>query len=166
MNTNLPDTDQAPSAPVTLRRGPLGHRLLVWFFAAIVSLLAFWLLGYVTRDIDRIQGPDYEAEVTDKLPTELVERNEKLAVELLNTKNQIDALTKQRTVLQQTVTNSQQTINQLLDLQKLSIENETSLSDEQQAALSDNLQAFLNRQAQAQDMGTPDRNADASTTIA
>ncbi|MEM9367394.1 MAG: hypothetical protein AAGD07_15495 [Planctomycetota bacterium] len=139
--------------PVTLRRGPLGHRFLIWLFAALVSWLAFWLLGYVTRDIDRIEGPSYETEVLAKVPSDLVERSDQLTVELVETKNQIDALTKQRTVLQQTVTNSQQTINQLLELQKLSIENATSLSEEQQIALSDNLQAFLDRQAQSQEMG-------------
>ena len=40
------------------RRGPLSHRILVFLFAASVSVFAFWLIGYVLEDIDEIQGPD------------------------------------------------------------------------------------------------------------
>lgn len=132
------------------RRGPVGHRFLVLVFSLGVSILAFWLLGYVLRDIDRIPGPSYETMVTESLPTELVDQQQLLAAQRQENDIRNKEVSKRRDLLRQAVENSQQTIGQLLELQRLSIEKDASLSEDQQTALAENLQSFLDRQQQSQ----------------
>lgn len=131
-------------------RGPWFHRFLIWLFAIGVSVLSFWLLGYIVRDIDAIQGPDYQALESLLLDGELVESRETLAHEIDEAQRSIANLNERRLLLQNTINTSQQTMHQLLDLQRLSIEKGAPLSDEQDAALTENLDLFLANQTQAQ----------------
>lgn len=132
-------------------RGPWFHRFLIWLFAIGVSVLSFWLLGYIVRDIDAIQGPDYQAMESSMLDTALVDRRKALADEIDDTKRSIANLNERRLLLQNTISTSQQTMHQLLDLQRLSIEKAAELSDEQESALTENLDLFLTNQTQAQE---------------
>jgi len=132
------------------RRGPIGHRFLVLLFSVGVSILAFWLLGYVLRDIDQMNGPNYQSMVTDALPPPLVEQQKQLTGQRQENQIRKKEVATRRDLLRQAVENSQQTINQLLELQRLSLEKEAQLSDDQQNALAENLQSFLDRQQQSQ----------------
>lgn len=138
------------SSPSTSGRGPIGHRFLVLLFSVGVSILAFWLLGYVLRDIDQIDGPSYQNMVTEALPPSLVEQQKQLAEQRQENQIRKKEVEKRRDLLRHAVENSQQTINQLLELQRLSLEKEAQLSDDQQNALAENLQSFLDRQQQSQ----------------
>lgn len=135
-------------------RGPWFHRFLIWLFAIGVSVLSFWLLGYIVRDIDAIQGPDYQAMESSMLDTALVDRREMLSDEIDDTQRSIANLDEQRILLKNTINTSQQTMHQLLDLQRLSIEKGTALSDAQDSALTENLELFLANQTQAQEFNT------------
>ena len=135
-------------------RGPWFHRFLIWLFAIAVSLLSFWLLGYIIRDIDTIEGPDYQAMEATMLDRALVVRRETLAHEIEATQRSITNLEEQRVLLQNTINTSQQTMQQLLDLQRLSIEKRAELSDEQTSALTENLALFLANQKQVQAYNT------------
>ena len=42
------------------RKGPAGHRFLVYFFSFLLTLFLFWLLGFVEEDIGNVRGPDYQ----------------------------------------------------------------------------------------------------------
>jgi len=59
-----------------------------------------------------------------------------------------------RRLTSQTTSDSQQTINQLLELKRLATQQQQPLSDEQQLALTDNLELFLANQRQAQQLNT------------
>jgi hypothetical protein len=132
-------------------RGPWFHRFLIWLFAIGVSVLSFWLLGYIVRDIDAIQGPDYQAMESSMLDKAMVDRREMLSDEIGNTQRSIANLSEQQLLLKNTINTSQQTMHQLLDLQRLSIEKGTQLSGEQDSALTENLDLFLANQTQAQE---------------
>ncbi len=132
-------------------RGPWFHRFLIWLFAIAVSVLSFWLLGYIIRDIDTIEGPDYQAIESSMLDTALVDRGETFSDEIDDTQRSIANLNERRLLLQNTINTSQQTMHQLLDLQRLSIEKGAELSDEQDSALTENLDLFLANQRQVQE---------------
>lgn len=135
-------------------RGPWFHRFLIWLFAIGVSVLTFWLLGYIVRDIDAIQGPEYQAMESAMLDRTLVERHDTLTAEMSDLQRNIANLNERRLLLQNTINTSQQTMHQLLDLQRLSIEKGTQLSEEQDTALTENLDLFLANQTQAQQFNT------------
>lgn len=133
-------------------RGPWFHRFLIWLFAIAVSALSFWLLGYIIRDIDAIEGPDYQAIESTMLDTALVDRDDALSDEIEDTQRSIANLNERRLLLQNTISTSQQTMHQLLDLQRLSIEKGAELSAEQESALTENLDLFLANQRQVQEL--------------
>lgn len=135
-------------------RGPWFHRFLIWLFAIAVSALSFWLLGYIVRDIDAIEGPDYQAMEASMLDSVLVDRSKTLADEIGDTKRSITNLNERRLLLQNTINTSQQTMQQLLNLQRMSIEKGAELSDEQNSALTENLDLFLANQKQSQEFNT------------
>lgn len=151
----MPPTPPPPATDDSMppqRRGPAGYRLLVWMFSLTFALLCFWLLGFVLRDIGKITGPDYMALESEMLPAELVSNDEELAAQLAQTEREITDLSEQQRVLGDSIGNSQQTVNQLLEIQRLSIEKETELTEEETAAMTSNLQLFLENQREYQSL--------------
>ncbi|MEZ6090294.1 MAG: hypothetical protein R3C05_20155 [Pirellulaceae bacterium] len=135
-------------------RGPWFHRFLIWLFTIGVSVLSFWLLGYIVRDIDTIEGPDYQTFESSMLDKDLTTRRAALAEQIDGIEREIRNVDQRQTLLQNTIRTSQQTMHQLLDLQRLSLEKGTELSDEQSTALTENLDLFLANQTQVQAFNT------------
>jgi len=105
----------------TTRKGPLVHRLLIGVFGVLLTLLLVWLLGFVLKDIGRLPGPDYsevEGRYVDKT---LTDRNTELAKELRSLETQIATLRQTQEILRNSTEGSRQTMNQLLDMQRLSL---------------------------------------------
>ncbi len=125
-------------------------RFMIFGFSVAVGVLAFWLLGYILRDIDRVQGPNYNQMLEAGLPKELQDERRALAAQLVEVKQQIASTEQRRRLTGQTTSDSQQTINQLLELKRNADQNATTLSDEQKQALTDSLQLFLANQSQTQ----------------
>jgi hypothetical protein len=125
-------------------------RLMIFGFSVAVGVLAFWLLGYILRDIDRAQGPDYTQMLEAGLPRELQDQRQSLATELATLNQQVASSEQRKRLTSQTTSDLQQTINQLLELKRSADQNETTLSDEQKQALTDSLQLFLSTQSQIQ----------------
>ncbi len=130
--------------------GSFALRLMILGFSVAVGVLTFWLLGYILRDIDRVEGPNYNQMLDAGLPKEFQDERQILAAELVDVKQQIASTEKRRRLTVQTTNDSQQTINQLLELKRNADENETTLSQEQKQALTDSLQLFLANQSQMQ----------------
>lgn len=144
-------TDNRPTG----RKGPLGHRILVWIFSVGVAVLAFWLLGYLLQDIDRAEGPSYQEMVTERIPQELSDQQQAIEKSIEEGRQRTTEVKEQRRVLGESITGSQQTINQLIDLQKLSMQDDAeTLSDQEQSALADSLQSFLQLQQQSQTLSS------------
>lgn len=126
--------------------------LLVFGFSVTVGVLAFWLLGYVLRDIDRISGPDYDQMIAEGIPATLQAERQQAAEQIDELTRQFESTEQQRQLIGQTTANSQQTINHLLELQRATSEQQQSLNEEQQQALTENLELFLTNQRQVQQL--------------
>ncbi len=135
-------------------RGSFFLRLMVLGFSIAVGVLAFWLLGYVLRDIDRIDGPNYSQMLEAELPQQLIEQRDQLEQRQLELNQKIQSAQEKRRLTAQTTGDSQQTINQLLELERLANEKSQPLTTEQQQALTENLQLFLENQRQAQQLNS------------
>lgn len=125
-------------------------RLMIVGFSVAVGVLAFWLLGYVLLDIGRVPGPNYQQMLDQRLPKALQDERQALATELVDLNQQIASTEQRRQLTGQSTGDSQQTINQLLELKRNADENETTLSQDQQQALTDSLQLFLANQSRTQ----------------
>ena len=125
-------------------------RFMIVGFGIAVGVLAFWLLGYILRDIDRVEGPNYNQMLEVGLPKELQDDRMMITAQLAEVKQKIASTEQRRRLTGQTTSDSQQTINQLLELKRNADQNETTLSNEQKQALTDSLKLFLDNQNQMQ----------------
>lgn len=130
----------------TTRKGPLVHRLLIGVFGVLLTRLLVWLFGFVLKDIGRLPGPDYvevEGRYVDKA---LAERKTELEKEVRNLETQIATLRQTQEILRNSTEGSRQTMNQLLDIQRLGLEKNVTPTQEEQDALAKSEQKFLRKQ--------------------
>ena len=127
-------------------------RLMIFGFSVATGVLAFWLLGYILRDIDRIDGPDYQMMMAQGLPADLQAEQLDLVKTSAEVAQQIKSAQERRRLGGLTTDATQQTINQLLELKRISAEKSQPLDDEQQKALTENLELFLSNQRQTQQL--------------
>lgn len=125
---------------------------MVYFFTVLFGVLVYWLLGFFTRDIGTWPGPVYaevEAQLAD---SDLMEETDDLKARISDTKRAIQNREQRQKVLRDSTSNSERTMNQLLGLQRLTLQQGLSPSTEEIAALASSQQLFLENQAKYQEM--------------
>lgn len=132
------------------RKGPFTHRLLVFAFSVVFGMLFFWLLGFVMNDIGTWPGPDLSELEKASLDQNLVQQDESLTEQIEATNREKDELEERQNLLKDSIENSTRTMDQLLEIQRLSLEKASELSPEEQSAMSENIQLFLANQQQYQ----------------
>lgn len=110
-------------------RGTRGIRFLIHLFTASLGMLIFWLLGFLIRDIESIQGPNYAQIEYTHVDQSIMKKREHLETQIVETERLITGKREEQRLAGDSSRNLQQTINQLLDLQKLSIEKAITLSE-------------------------------------
>jgi hypothetical protein len=133
-------------------KGPWTHRLLVYFFSVLFAILIYWLLGFFMRDIGTWPGPNYQ-DVEKRLS------NPKLTQEATSVQSQIDEIKRatdnrqqRQKVVRDSTSNSEKTMNQLLELQKLTLQQAKTPSNEATQALAESQRLFLANQAKYQEI--------------
>jgi predicted RNA-binding Zn-ribbon protein involved in translation (DUF1610 family)/chaperonin cofactor prefoldin len=147
MNTEANTTRPTP-------KGPWIHRFAVRFLSILFGLLIYWLLGFIVRDIGTIDGPQYEPFRKEHVPQELDDRKEQLNNDIAEASKQIRDLTRKRDLLENSVRSLQQTINQLLELQRASVENDRPLDEQNSESLNTSLNSFLKNQEDYQQLNS------------
>ncbi len=131
-------------------RGPWTHRVLIGFFSLLFALLVYWMLGFVVRDLGTWPGPSYrdvEARLQDpRLRAEM----DGLQTDIEAAKRTINEQKQRQAVLRSSTENSERTMTQLLELQKLTLQKGLQPSPEETAALAESEKLFLNNQRQYQ----------------
>jgi len=120
------------------------------FFAILAGILVFWLLGFIVDDIGQIEGPqlaDVEKRVLDQA---LLKQGEQIDKEIAAAATRIENQKARQALLRDSTTSSQQTMNQLLDMQKLNIQSNIKPSVEEQNALAQSQALFIANQSQYQ----------------
>lgn len=145
------DSPPSPSSASPTPKGPWIHRFSIWSFTLLFSLLIYWLLGFLVEDIKNIEGPDYgeiEARYVDQ---NLIDRRSNLQSQIQDLNRSITNQQEALKITSDTSRNLQTTINQLIDLQKLSLEKAVELPESEQANLSESLTHFLESQKKYQE---------------
>lgn len=131
-------------------RGPWTHRTLIWFFSALFGVLVYWLLGFVVRDLGSLPGPDYQVLEQQLLDTNLLQRVTDLRRQTEDTNRAIQDQKQRQSVLRDSTDNSERTMNQLLELQRLNLQKGGTPSELEQRSLAESQQLFLANQRQYQ----------------
>lgn len=135
-----------------LRKGPWLHRVLVHVLTVLFGLLVYWLLGFIVGDIGSWPGPNYEDLETRLMDPQLRSRAEALRKQLDETQRSIADQQARQQILRDSTSNSQTTMNQLLEFQKLSLQQSVKPTSEEKQALADSEQRFLANQQQYQQL--------------
>jgi predicted RNA-binding Zn-ribbon protein involved in translation (DUF1610 family) len=133
-------------------RGTWGLRQLIRLLTLALAVLFFWLLGFVVDDIESAPGPDFATVERQYVSAELTERQQKVENELAELQREIEGKQRRRELAGDTSENLQRTINQLLELQRLSIEKSVAMSEAEKENLSASLKQFLAAQAGYQEL--------------
>lgn len=127
-------------------KGPWTHRLLVFLLTAAVTLLVYWLLGFVVGDIGSVPGPDREAFERARIEPRLLADQEELVKRGEDLRRQIQGRQERQELLRRSTDNSRETMTQLLEMQRLALQKGVRPSAAEQAALADSQQLFLGNQ--------------------
>jgi len=133
-------------------RGTWWQRLLIASFSLALTLLFFWALGFILQDIGRLPGPDWNRLSGDRLDPAMAATTARLEEDQAGIKRQIENEERRRQVLRDSTATSQKTLGQLLELQRMSLEQQSSLPQEQQQALVESQRLFLSNQQRDQEL--------------
>lgn len=133
-------------------KGTWLHRFAIRLFTLALAVLVFWALGFLVDDIKSIDGPDYEAIEQKHVDKALVAKCSSLEWQISELARQIENQTEKQRIVGDSSRNLQQTINQLIELQKLGMEKSVAFSDTEQANFSSSLNLFLDNQKKYQQL--------------
>ena len=133
-------------------KGPWTLRTLALLFTVLVGLLVYWLLGFVMRDIGTWPGPVY-AEIEKSLSDgQLNQEATAVQKQMDETKRAIESRQQRQKVLRDSTSNSERTMNQLLELQRLALQRGVTPTQAEQTALAQSEQLFLANQQKYQEI--------------
>lgn len=128
------------------------HRLMVWVFATVLGVLLYWSIGFVIDDVGDRPGPNYEEIEARLIDPQLRQRADELRQEIETAEREEAELGKQQAVLRDSTSESQRTMNQLLEFQKLNLQKDVKPTGQEQQALAESQQLFLGNQQRYQDL--------------
>lgn len=131
-------------------RGPWMHRVLITVFTILLTLLFHWLLGFIIRDIGTLPMTPFAGFEERYLDQALVDRASSLRLQASETARQIKNEQERQGLLRDSTTSSQQTMNQLLDIQRLTLEKGIALTPPELTALAESKELFLSNQKRYQ----------------
>jgi len=123
-----------------------GLRILVVLFSILFTILVIWLLGFVMDDIGTVRGPQYSAIEKKYQDPALVAKRKKLQRNLDDILQQQKNEREKQSLLRDSTNGSKETMDQLLQMQKLGLEKGVKPTPEVQKALANSEQLFLNNQ--------------------
>ena len=133
-------------------KGTWIHRFAIRLFTLALAVLVYWVLGFFVGDIRSIRGPDYGVIEMRHLDRNLVEKRENLEKQIAELTRQIANQTEKQRIVGDSSRNLQQTISQLIELQKLGLQKSIAFSATEQANFTGSLNLFLDNQRKYQEL--------------
>ncbi len=132
------------------RQGSRLHRLFIRCLSVLLTLLLFWLLGFVVRDIGDLEGPDYQTIEAEYVAQEVRDELRDLEGQRASLGTQITNQQAIQGILQQSTNESRTTMNQLIEIHRLNLEKGVTPTEDEQQALSESERLFLSKQQEFQ----------------
>ena len=136
----------------TKSKGTWIQRLAIRLFTLVLAVLIFWVLGFFVDDIRSVRGPNYDTIETKHLDKDLVAKRIALEKQIADLTRLIANQTEKQRVVGDSSRNLQQTINQLIELQKLGMQKSIAFSETEQANFTSSLNLFLDNQKKYQEL--------------
>ncbi len=134
-------------------RGPWFHRFLIGLFTIVFACLAVWLIDFVLDDIGTLPGPTYQEVANHFLSQPLLDESKGVQQQLADVGRQIQEQRGRQTMLRDSTSRYEQTVRQLVELQRLNVEKGIAADEVSQRALSESVAFFLSNQKADQALG-------------
>jgi hypothetical protein len=131
-------------------KGSWGLRFFIILLSIVLGVLLYWLLSFIENDIGMMSGPDWTSVRGRYVTVELDEQQKSLTREIDALKRTIQVQTEQQRFLSADTVSQQNTINQLLSIQKQYIDKGQEFPAESIKILQDTQTAFLKNQEKNQ----------------
>jgi hypothetical protein len=135
-------------------KGPWVNRVAIHLLTIALTILLFWFLGFLVDDIKSIEGPQYEDIRTSHVDQLLEDEQTALQAQIDEVERQIKGKEEEQRIVTDSSENLQLTINQLIELQKLSIQKGVAFSAAEQQSLSTSLGQFLGNQKRYEELNS------------
>jgi len=127
-----------------------GHRITMWFFAVLLTLLLVWLGRFVIADIDATGWPDKESIDAKHHDQALIDQRDAIKDQIEATARLLAEQQEHVEYLRQSTRESQNTMNQLIDIRQQTLERNIEISDQEKLAFARSQSLFLANQEQLQ----------------
>ncbi|MEN6307183.1 MAG: hypothetical protein ABFD91_05445, partial [Anaerohalosphaeraceae bacterium] len=127
-------------------RGSWGIRLFIILLSTVFGVLFFWLLNFITKDIGTMEGPWYDAVRTRYVDSATDDKRKALQKEQQDIGRMIQIQREQQNLLRDSTSSLQNTMEQLLSLQKESLQKNVEFSEQSRQTLRESQVAFLENQ--------------------
>jgi hypothetical protein len=131
-------------------KGSLGVRFFIMLLGIVLGVLFFWLLSFVERDIGRTKGPIWDDIRREYVSEELDDQQKSLSKEVEVLKRKILTQTEQQRLLGSSTSSLQNTITQLLSIQKESLVKNVEFTEKSKQTLQESQSTFLENQLKFQ----------------
>lgn len=133
-------------------KGPWLNRMAIHLFTLILGVLFFWLLGFLVDDLRNIPAPRYEEVEARHLDKGLVAQRDAQDKQIADLNRQIENQQQQQGLVGDASQSLRQTITQLLEMQKIAVQQNAPFSEADKANIASSLTLFLEHQQKYQDM--------------
>lgn len=127
-------------------RGPWFHRFLIGLFTVLLTLLSVWLIGFVLDDIGTIEGPVYAEVEKTFLSRALLDDAKAAEEQLTELGRKLREQQGRQSLLRDSTSRYEQTMRQLVELQRLNVEKGITSDEATQKALAESVAFFLANQ--------------------
>jgi hypothetical protein len=134
----------------TSPKAPWLQRVGVLLFTILAGILFYWLLGFLVDDIGQMQGPHLSDVEQRQLDASVVKQSQAIHEQLASIAAGIEAQRSRQALLRDSANTSQQTMNQLLEMQQRNLQRQVRPTPAEQNALAKSADLFITNQAQYQ----------------
>lgn len=147
---NSPNNDsQSPKNPL-----PRSLRIGTFLLSTVLTFLLIWLLGFVLRDIGNVEGPNYQDVMENHVDKKLREKSEALQNQIADIETQVKRRQEFQKDLKRSMDNARDTMQQMMELQRLSLEKQSTTTPEERTAMATAQQRFLEAQEKFEEANT------------
>ena len=138
---------RAATDPATPKNAvPRSLRIGTFLLSVVLTFLLIWLLGFVLSDIGNLDRPDYRKVMEEHVDQALRDRADDLQKEIAAIEIGTQRQTELQKDLKRSMDNARATMQQMMDLQRLSLEQKATPTEQERTAMATAQQRFLDAQ--------------------
>ena len=136
----------------TVNKGSWGQRAAIYSLSVVLGLLVYWLIGFFLDDIANIPGPQEDQYMAQLDQSTVKQQADILDQQIDQLQTEISNTQEQQKLLNNALTSTQNSINQILEIQKIQAEKGQQIANNLTSTFQQNTQLFITQQNSLQQL--------------